>query len=62
MNGKMHDQDLDGRTPLSTKRKPTLAMVVVEAVASMVVVEVTTTNMMVVGGRQERIQWAQGGD
>jgi len=39
VNGKMHDQDLDGRTPLSTKRKPTLAMVVVEAMASMVVVE-----------------------
>ena len=41
MNGKMHDQDLDGRTPLSTKRKPTLAMVVVEAVASVDTTTVT---------------------
>ena len=52
VNSGLHDQDLDGRTSLSMKRKPALTVVEVEVVASVVVVEVTTTNMMVVGGRQ----------
>jgi len=61
VNNGLHDQDLDGRTSLSTKRKPALIMVVVEAVASMVVVEVTAADTVVVGGRQGRSQRVQGG-
>ena len=61
VNSSLHGQDLDGRTSLSTKRKPAPTVVVVEAVASVVVVEVTAADTVVVGGRQGRSQGAQGG-